>query len=193
MRGEARTMDTTRLAVVIALAGGALVDILIAVYLTLSGGLAFALNKPADPRSIAILLLMLACFVAPPIALSYLSQEQLSLRLHRRLRADDARCACDEIWRIGFPMDYYIIHDRDKPARRSTRRTAKAALNVVRNFHRAGAKNIVVRNSEGRTLKPNELATLVPKRGSRIISNRPGAVGDLGLVQLRFAPEDEAE
>jgi len=71
-------------------------------------------------------------------------------------------------------MDYYIIHDRDKPARRTTRRTAKAALNAVKNFHRAGARNIVVRNSEGRTLKPNELANLVPKRGSRIISNRPG-------------------
>ncbi len=71
MRGETRTMDTTRLAVVTALAGGALVDILIAVYLTISGGLAFALNAPADPRSIAILLLMLACFAAPPVALSY--------------------------------------------------------------------------------------------------------------------------
>ncbi len=70
-------------------------------------------------------------------------------------------------------MDYYIIHDRDKPARRTTRRTAKSALNAVKNFHRAGAKNIIVRNSEGRTLKPNELAALVPKRGSRIISNRP--------------------
>lgn len=64
-------MDYTRLAVVTALAGGALVDILIAVYLTLVGGLAYALEKPADPRSIAILLLMLACFAAPPAALSF--------------------------------------------------------------------------------------------------------------------------
>ena len=71
MRGETRTMDYTRLAVVTALAGGALVDILIAVYLTLVGGLAYALEKPADPRSIAILLLMLACFAAPPAALSF--------------------------------------------------------------------------------------------------------------------------
>jgi hypothetical protein len=64
-------MDYTRLAVVIALAGGALVDILIAIYITLVGGLAYALNNPADPRSIAILLLMLACFAAPPVALSF--------------------------------------------------------------------------------------------------------------------------
>ena len=47
-------MDFTRLAVLIALAGGALVDILIAVYLTLVGALAYAINKPADPKSIAI-------------------------------------------------------------------------------------------------------------------------------------------
>jgi hypothetical protein len=64
-------MDVTRLAVVILLAGGALVDILIAVYVTLIGALAYALNRPAEPKSIAIILLMAACFVAPPVALSF--------------------------------------------------------------------------------------------------------------------------
>ena len=64
-------MDLTRIAVVVALAGGALVDILIAIYLTLVGALAFALNNPMQIRSIGVLTLMLACFVAPPVALSF--------------------------------------------------------------------------------------------------------------------------
>ncbi len=64
-------MDFTRLAVLIALAGGALVDILIAVYLILLGGLDFAVKNPAHPKSLVILFLIAACFVAPPITLSY--------------------------------------------------------------------------------------------------------------------------
>jgi hypothetical protein len=64
-------MDLTRLVVLIALAGGALVDILIAVYLTLIGALAYALNRPAEPRSIVIIALIAACFVAPPLTLSF--------------------------------------------------------------------------------------------------------------------------
>ena len=64
-------MDLTRLAVLIALAGGALVDILIAIYLILIGGLAYALNRPAEPRSIAIIILIAACFAAPPMTLSF--------------------------------------------------------------------------------------------------------------------------
>jgi len=64
-------MDVTRLAVVALLAGGALVDILIAIYLTLIGALAYAINRPAEPKSIAIMLLMVACFAAPPVALSF--------------------------------------------------------------------------------------------------------------------------
>jgi hypothetical protein len=62
-------MDTTRLAVLIALACGALVDILILAYATVTG-LDHALNNPAQPKSIAILALMVACFAAPPIAFS---------------------------------------------------------------------------------------------------------------------------
>jgi len=69
--GAATTVDLTRLAVLIALAGGALVDILIAVYLTLIGALAYAVNKPADPKSIAIFILIATCFAAPPVALSF--------------------------------------------------------------------------------------------------------------------------
>jgi hypothetical protein len=64
-------MDLTRLAVLIALAAGALVDILIAIYLILVGGLAFAINKPADPKSVAIVVLLAACFAAPPVTLSF--------------------------------------------------------------------------------------------------------------------------
>jgi hypothetical protein len=64
-------MDYTRLAVLIALAGGALVDILIAVYLTLVGGLAYAINRPAEPKSIVIIILIAACFIAPPVTLSF--------------------------------------------------------------------------------------------------------------------------
>ncbi len=64
-------MDITRLAVVILLAAGALGDILIAVYLTLVGALAYALNRPAEPKSIAIIVLMAVCFAAPPVALSF--------------------------------------------------------------------------------------------------------------------------
>ena len=86
-------MDLTRLAVLILLAGGALVDILIAVYLTLIGGARFRAQQPADPKSIAILFLIAACFVGAAGGALVLSQEQLSLRLHRRLRADDARRA----------------------------------------------------------------------------------------------------
>ena len=64
-------MDVTRLAVLILLAGGALVDILIAVYLILIGAMDFAVKQPLQPRSIAILFLIAACFVAPPMALSF--------------------------------------------------------------------------------------------------------------------------
>jgi hypothetical protein len=69
------TMDYTRLAVVIALAGGALVDILIAISLTLLGALAAAVNNPAAPKSIAIFGLMIACFAAPPVALSFFRKD----------------------------------------------------------------------------------------------------------------------
>jgi hypothetical protein len=64
-------MDLTRLSVLIALAGGALVDILIAVYLILIGALDFAVKNLADPKSILIFVLIAACFVAPPMALSF--------------------------------------------------------------------------------------------------------------------------
>ncbi|HKY87562.1 MAG TPA: hypothetical protein VJL90_12435 [Pseudorhodoplanes sp.] len=64
-------MDLTRLSVLIALAGGALVDILIAVYLILAGALDFAVKQPLNPKSIAILFLIAACFVAPPMTLSF--------------------------------------------------------------------------------------------------------------------------
>jgi hypothetical protein len=63
-------MDYTRFAVLIALAVGALADILIAVYLILVGALDFAAKQPLHPKSIAIIVLIAACFVAPPIALS---------------------------------------------------------------------------------------------------------------------------
>ncbi len=68
-------MDITRLIVLVALAGGALVDILIAIYLTLTGALGFALNKPADPKSFLIFILMAACFAAPPVTLSFFRKD----------------------------------------------------------------------------------------------------------------------
>jgi hypothetical protein len=64
-------MDTTRLAVLIALAGGALVDILIAVYLILVGALDAAVKNPLHPKAFVVLFLIAACFVAPPMAISF--------------------------------------------------------------------------------------------------------------------------
>lgn len=64
-------MDLTRLAVLVALAGGALVDVLIAVYLILVGALDAAVKNPLHPKAFIVLFLIAACFVAPPIALSF--------------------------------------------------------------------------------------------------------------------------
>jgi hypothetical protein len=64
-------MEIARLVVLILLAAGTLIDILILAGVTLIGGLAYALNRPAELKSIVILILLAACFAAPPLAFSF--------------------------------------------------------------------------------------------------------------------------
>jgi len=63
-------MDVARVAVLVILAGGALADIAVAAGMILVGALAHAISRPAEPKSLAIFVLIAAGFAAPPIALS---------------------------------------------------------------------------------------------------------------------------
>ncbi|GIK79135.1 MAG: hypothetical protein KJZ73_12115 [Pseudorhodoplanes sp.] len=64
-------MDIARVSIVIVLAACGLIDILLSSALILNGALGHALRHFADPKSVAILVLIAGGLAAPPLALAF--------------------------------------------------------------------------------------------------------------------------